>query len=271
MSTSMPRPSRLLPLALPLLALATWLSHGDVHARRAAFPRDQDVLYLPPPGQLAPMSVGYREALADLVWIRAVIFTGERAGGTNYAWIMQYLEAIYTLAPTFRRPYAWGGVVVVYSGQALDRAMLDRAIELYRRGLARFPEDHEMLFALGMMLTRDMQSLPGYTDAERAAAMDEGATLIRRAAAFGAPPLVRQLAATLISENASDQLAIQFLESQLLQTEDEAHRRLLQSKLETLIGSGGFESIQRLRDEFEAERKREFPYVPADLYVLIGE
>lgn len=256
---------------LPVFAAATVWTHAEVHDRRADFPRDQDVLYLPPAGQLGPMSLGYREALADLIWIRAVIFAGDRAGGANYAWIMQYLEAIYTLAPQFRRPYAWGGVVVVYSGEAIDRPMIDRAIALYERGIELFPEDHELLFALGMLLTRDVQMLPGYEPEEREAAMREGTMLIRRAAAFGAPPLVRQLAATLVSENATDQLAIQFLESQLLQAEDEAHRRLLQRKLESLIGEAGIESIERLRDEFEAERKQEFPYLPPDLYVLVRE
>ncbi len=254
---------------LPVLAAATVWTHAGVHDRRAQFPRDQDMLYLPPTGQLVPMSLGYREALADLIWIRAVIFTGDRAGSANHGWIMRYLEAIYTLAPGFRRPYAWGGVVVIYSGEAIDRPMVDRAIALYRRGIELFPEDHELLFALGMLLTRDVQLQPAYQPDERQAAMIEGAMLIRRAAAFGAPPLIRQLAATLVSEDATDLLAIEFLESQLLQTEDEAHRRQLERKLELLIGGTGIESLERMREEFEAERQAEFPYLLPDLYVLI--
>ena len=258
-----------LPALLAGLTATMVLAHGDVHDRRAGFPQDADVLYLPPPQHLERMSLGYREALADLIWIRAVIFAGERSGATNYGWIMEYLEAIYTLAPQFRKPYAWGGVAFIYSGENIDRNMVDRAIELYRRGVAHFPEDHELLFALGMLLTRDVQSVPGYDQVEREQAMDEGAALIRKAAAFGAPPLVRQLAATLISEGGADQLAVQFLESQLLQAEDEDHRRLLRRKLEAIVGESGFESIERLRQEFEAERMANYPYVPPDLYALI--
>ncbi|HLT38988.1 MAG TPA: hypothetical protein VK034_22045, partial [Enhygromyxa sp.] len=123
----------------------------------------------------------------------------------------------------------------------------------------------------GMLLTRDVQSIPGYSEAEREAAMAEGAALIRKAAAFGAPPLVRELAATLVSEGGADQMAIQFLETQLLQAEDESHRRLLRNKLEALLGETGFESLERLRTEFEAEHQAEAPYVPPDLYVLIRE
>ena len=257
---------------LPVLLLGGTIgTHRELREARARFPRDQDVLYLPPAQHLGPMSLGYREALADLIWIRAVIFAGDRIGATNYAWIMEYLEAIYSLAPNFRRPYAWGGVSFIYSGEDVDRAMVDRALVLYQRGLEHFPEDHELLFAAGMLLTRDVQSVPGYSEAERVAAMDEGAAMIRKAAAFGAPPLVRELAATLVSEGGADQLAIQFLESQLLQTDDERHRRLLKQKLEALLGEAGYASLERVRVEFEAEHKAKAAYVPPDLYVLIRE
>jgi hypothetical protein len=256
---------------LPVFLAAMVLTHRGVKQRRDQFPADQDVLYLPPAQHLGPMSLGYREALSDLIWIRAVVFTGDRVGATNYTWIMEYLEAIYSLSPQFRRPYAWGGVTFIYSGTNVDRSMVDRAITLYDRGLAHFPEDHELLFAAGMLLTRDVQTIPGYTEQEKTAAMERGVSLIRKAAAFGAPPLVRELATTLVSEGGADQLAIQFLESQLLQAEDEDHRRLLKQKLEATIGEAGFESIERLRQDFEAERAANRPYLPADLYVLIRE
>ena len=257
---------------MPILLLAGMIgSHRQLSSARASFPLDQDVLYLPPAQHLGLMSLGYREALADLIWIRAVIFAGDRAGASNHEWIMEYLEAIYSLAPGFRRPYAWGGVAFIYTGDNIDRAMVDRALALYDRALTYFPEDHELLFAAGMLLTRDVQSLPGYTQAEREAAMAKGAAHIRKAAAFGAPPLVRELAATLVSEGGADQLAIQFLETQLLQTEDENHRRLLRQKLEATIGEAGLASLEHMREQFEAERKAERPYVPPDLYILIRE
>jgi hypothetical protein len=253
-----------------LLGAGAFFSHAGLRAERARFPQTQDVLYLPPPSRLRVMSLGYREAVADLVWIRAVIFAGDNIGGQNFEWIGRYLEVIFDLAPTFRRPYEWGGVTAVYSGEEIDREMVDRAITLYRRGLAHFPEDHEMLFALGMLLARDVQQVEGYDEVERVEAKEEGATLIRRAAAFGAPPLVRQLAATLLDESASDQLAIQYLESQLLVVEDEDYRRLLERKLHRLVGEQGLETLERVRTEFEARRQADLPYVSPSLYALIS-
>jgi hypothetical protein len=255
-----------------VFALATLVTHGRVRESRAAFPQDQDVLYLPPPEHLQVMSLGYKEALADLVWIRAVIFAGDKVGGQNFVWIEYYLEAIFQLAPTFRRPYAWGGISSIYSGKDPDRESVDNAISLYRRGLTHFPEDHEMLFALGMLLTRDVSSLPGeYTEEEQIAAAAEGRTLIRKSASFGAPPLVRQLAATLVSEDASDQLAIQFLETQMLMAEDDGYKRLLRRKLKRLIGEAGVESVVQLKRDFNDERKANYAYLHHDLYAVIRD
>lgn len=247
----------------------TYFVHGSLRESRAAFPKDEDLLYLPPPQHLRVMSLGYDEALADLVWIRAVIFAGDVQGGKNWAWIMKYLEAIFELSPQFRKPYAWGGVAFVYTGAEIDRPMVDRAIRLYRRGLQHHPEDHEMLFALGMLLTRDVQTLSGYGEEERAAAKVEGAGLIRKAAAFGAPPLVRQYAATLVDDFASEQLAIQFLETQLLQAEEGDFRRMLQRKLQKLTGDQQVEAIEELKREFRAERDASYPYLPESLYAVI--
>ena len=47
--------------------------------------------------------------------------------------------------------------------------MLDRALAVYRQGLERFPEDHELLFGTAMILLRDLSTTPGYSEEEIAA------------------------------------------------------------------------------------------------------
>ena len=264
----MPRWVYALPLAFAAL---TGVAHGSLTETRAAFPEEEDLLYLPPARHLQVMSVGYDEALADLIWIRAVVFAGTQLGREHYEWVHNYLEVITALVPTFRRPYAWGGVVVIYNGKPISKDMLDTAQKIYRAGLERFPEDHELLFALGMILVRDVKPDYGYTEAEESAAKAEGAELIRKAAAFGAPPLIRQLAATLVTEGGGDELTLQFLDSQLLATDDEDYQRLLRKKIQELSGKRKFDETVRLRDAFWRERDSVFPYLPDPLYALIRD
>lgn len=257
-------------LALAGLMGLTGLAHRRVDERRAALPPARDLTVLPTPRALELMSLGYREALADLVWVRALVLAGERLGHTDAEMVERHVEAIATLAPRFHRPYLWGGITVVYGGEGrIDRALVDRAARIYREGLQRFPESHELLYALGMLLLHQVGSTPGYTEEEREALTAEGVELVRRAAAYGADPLVRRYAATLITEHATEALAVQFLESQLGQAEDEEHRRLLRRKLGRLGARAAVERIDRTRDAFMAELRRTAPYVPDGLYAVI--
>ncbi|MCH9685052.1 MAG: hypothetical protein K0V04_26685 [Deltaproteobacteria bacterium] len=261
---------RLPALLLVALVAATALVHTRVDARRAELPVEQDLMVLPPPQYLGPMSMGYREALADLVWVRAIVFAGNRLGADDGVLIERYVAAVTHLAPRFARPYRWGGITAIYGGtRTIDRDMVDRATNIYRDGLAQFPNDHQLLYALGMLLTYQVSSTKGYSSEERDALAAEGVEFIRRAAANGADPLVRRYAATLVSEHASSALAIQFLESQLVEAKDEDHRRLLRRKLGALTSREAVAQIERVRERFAQEHDRAAPYLPDAVYAVI--
>lgn len=264
---------RLRPWLVALgLGLTAHLAHGRVLARQADAPKDVDVLYVPPPAYLKAMSLGYVEALADLIWIRALVFSGEHLGGEQLSAVMRYFDGIVALAPRFPRAYLWAGITTVYGGAArIDRPMVDAAIDVYRRGVAQYPERHDLLYSFGMLLITQVPSTPGYSRAEIDAFRDEGIDLVRRAAAFGADPLVRQYAATLVAEHGTGELAIQFLESQLAQAEDEDHRRMLQKKLAQLAGEDTTRNVEATRKAFMAEHAARAIYVPEALYAVIRD
>ncbi len=265
----MRRPLLLLLVALLLGASATAVHH-KLARRRASFPDNVDVLYVPPPGYLRPMALGYRESLADLLWVRALLFSGRHLGSGKAGAVVRYTEAIVGLSPRFKRAYRWGGVTAIYGGEAqISRTMVDDALTIYRQGLDEFPEDHALLYATAMLLIYQLNSTPGYSAAERDAATAEGAELLRRAAAFGADPLVRQYAATLVTQHASDQLARQFLTSQLAQTSDEDYRRLLRKKLTELGGARSVKEVEAIRAAFIAHHQRVAPYTPDGVFALI--
>lgn len=252
------------------LAAGVGVTHERVRRQRAEFPRDEDLYYLPAARQLEVASLGYREVLADLIWIRALLLIADVRRGQDHEWIIRYLDAITTLSPKFRRAYVWGGVAFVYTGEDLSRDMIDRAVAVYRQGLEHYPEDHELLFGAGMMLLRDVSTTDGYTEAEVAASKREGAALLRKAAAFGAPPVVRQYAATLVSDPATgDEMALSFLESQYLETDDEDYRRLLERKIAELADEGRLARLDEIRGAFLRERNATFPYLPDTTYALI--
>lgn len=260
----------LVTLALGVGALASAV-RAPVAFERASMPDDADVLYVPEAEYLRPMSLGYREALADLLWVRALVFSGASLGSTDVAAVERYADAIAGLAPRFARVYQWGGITAVYSGGDLDRQAVDIGIDIYRDGVAQFPEDHTLLYGLGMLLTHQVPSTPGYTEEEKATAKAEGMRLIRQAAAFGADPLVRQYAATLVSENAESALAQQFLETELAQAQDPDYRRMLRKKLRALGAGASVETVERIREAFTADHRARAPYVPDTVFTLVRD
>lgn len=257
-------------LALGVGAAASSL-RGLIAPQRARMPDDADVLYVPESQYLRPMSLGYREALADLLWVRALVFSGASLGHTEVAAVQRYANAISGLAPRFARVYQWGGVTAIYSGSTVDRRAVDIAIEVYREGVEEFPENHTLLYGLGMLLTHEVSSTPGYTPEETAAAKAEGMRLIRRAAAFGADPLVRQYAATLVSDNAEASLARQFLEAELAQAQDADYRRMLRKKLREIGAGASVETVEGIRDAFAAEHRARAAYVPDTVFTLVRD
>jgi hypothetical protein len=261
---------------VPRIILSVVFAGTAIHAqslaqdiRERSAQAEQALIYLPPAERILPTTIGFREAIADLVWIRAVIATGHPSVGQRLDFIARYLDVISKLAPKFRRPYAWGGVVSVYNGMKITRPMLDQAADLLRRGIERFPEDHEMLFALGMILYRDLAQTPGYTRDEIALATEQGKNYIRQAAAFGASPLVRRLAVTFADEATSNAVEIEFLEGQLLQAKDEELRRALRRKLNEIGLAARTIGLEKLKEELEKRHQERFSYLPTDHYIVL--
>lgn len=259
----------LLVAALPLAATLAWHARSTLQAQRSGQLAQESLLYLPPADRLGPMSLGYKEALADLIWLRAVVFAGNSGNRDKSSWITRYVSTINHLAPNFRRPYLWGGVISIYSGKEIDRQMIDQAVAIMREGVERFPEDHELLFNLGMVLYRDYESLGDVDPKQLQDYKQEGVKLIRRAAAFGASPLIRRLAASLDAQGSNDALEAEFLRRQLLRADDPALRRLLKKKLQALDLGHQVEQLEQAREAFVADHKEDFPYLPLTLYAVL--
>lgn len=215
------------------------------------------------------MSLGYREALADLIWLRAVVFAGTGKNGEKLDWLHRYVDTINHLDPSFRRPYLWGAVMSIYTNKNINKNMVDQAVTLMREGLEHFPEDHELLFTLGMLLYRDYEALGEFPASEIAAYKREGAQLIRKAAAFGASPLIRRLAASLEHEGTDDALQAEFLKRQLIRAQDEALRRLLKKKLAEVKQDQDLRYIEQARTIFTQAHQADFPYVSPDLFAVL--
>lgn len=102
-------------------------------------------LPLPPPEWFEKISFGFRNVIADALWIDAIqIFTRWDAQSPGFP---QHFDAIAKLAPRFEYPYLFGVLVLPgYGGPKF----LERAHILAKQGMAALPDDWKIPFYLGV-------------------------------------------------------------------------------------------------------------------------
>lgn len=266
MTRSSPLPFLLLIL---LLGTATWQLHAQVQARRTAFPREDDTYYLPRTGVLHHLALGHDELMADLVFIRTVNYFGAELLGTRrYEWLRPHLDTVIALDPHFRAAYLFGSRATMYNGLPITNERVWASSHFLEAGLAVFPRDWEFAFTLGCNYLNELTTKDPH---ERARWRRIGGDWIRRAAlAGGGPPWLPNLAATILTETGEVEAAIRYLEEAYLTTEQEASKEQILLLLAAKRRAQQ-KHLEQARDEFLTRWKRSLPYVPGDLFVLIGE
>ncbi len=257
-------------LALLGFALAADWTRGRANQLAAGARDPREHLYVPGPEVLLRAAVGYRELVADLLWIRALVYFGQYFDAKHdVPWLEHYVDGILALAPMWREPYFWGASVITYqTGQITDREARLSASYL-ERGLQRYPDDTQMMFLLAM---RDLTDIKPRDAAEREQLRVRGAEMLGHAARQpGAPAHWAQLAAKVLKEEGRRELAISAIREQLLNAEDEARRAVFRKELAKLESEAAAAEADRERTRFIEGWKRTAPYVPATLFTLLGE
>jgi hypothetical protein len=249
---------------------ATGLRAGAMRHALAS-ERYEDVYYLPPAEWLPVLSLGWDEGLADLLWMRALLYYADelRARGA-VAHVFDYTESMLTLDPDFRAVYHWIGTAGMYSAAAVTPEQVRRSIAIMRRGLDRFPDDGELAWSIGASYAFELAPLLE-DPRERAAARSEGAEYMAMAARLGAAPewAVLSNAAVLDRVGRAD-AAARHLEEMYARVTDETVRARIQVALAELRNQVWAESFVEAERVEEARRVQEYPWMSADLYFVLG-
>jgi hypothetical protein len=257
------------------LAIAA-VGFGTARVARIAANSDQteqtETPYAPKPGSAPFMSLGYREAVADAMFVRLRGYFG--GTGTTPDGVASLCEAIVALDPRFHRAYEYcGGAISYFSMTAHhpDQAVLLRAAALLERGANEFKTDWRIPNLAGQIYTQDLQT----TDPAQRRAWDEKGMLLVESAIRkpGAPAELQDWAAMMRTKYGQQQRAIRDLRELLLLTTDAKARKTLIGRLAQLehqdadaIATEIFEA----RRDFDREWKTSRPTLPATWYVLLG-
>ncbi|MBW2225482.1 MAG: hypothetical protein JRF54_15040 [Deltaproteobacteria bacterium] len=182
--------ARIVAIVLMLgIVAGIWSLRGRAMDHYLSMQAYEDIYYLPPPKWLQVMSLGHRRAVADLIWLRALIYFGDEfvnRGAVKH--VFHYGEAMLALDPDFRRVYRWIGVAGVYTPTGSPPEFVERAIDVLRRGVERFPNDGDLAWDAGATLIYELVPNLPRDDPDRERLKAEGNEHMMAAARLGAGP-----------------------------------------------------------------------------------
>jgi tetratricopeptide (TPR) repeat protein len=195
------------------------------------------------PGLLAAVSrrpdfaFGFRNVLADIVWLEAVQVMGNlEMTPAEYDRLFDLLNVEANFDPKFDIPYLLGGLVL---GESPDHAQ--KTLKVFERGKRQYPDDWKFPFYIGYT---NYFSL-GETEAA-GKAMAEAARLPR------SPAYLPGLASRMLSEARAPEAALKLLETIVRQESDPARRAVLERRIREVAVERDLqvleEGVERYRD-----------------------
>lgn len=266
--------SRITALALlgasVLLVLVARTLRLEATETALATQRYEDLYYVPPPAWLEVFSLGHDEALADLLWVRALVYFGDELkerGQVRHA--LKYADAIVTLDPDFKRVYRWAGVAGMYKPVDVSPEEIREAVEFLERGAARFPNDGELAFDVGASYMFELA--PRLEDPEeKERARRVGLEYLQSAARLGSGPdwLVFTNMTQLMRLGETERAIAHLMEMYSI-VDDEATRQQIATELEALRHRAEAEGLEAAWHDLDERRFLELPYTDRGLFMLL--
>jgi hypothetical protein len=231
----------------------------------------EDLYYLPPSEYLIVGSLGYRDSLADVLWMKVLVYFGDEiVHRSNARNLYRYADAIIALAPDFKRVYRWVAGSAIYRPGTASIDDARRAIDYLEMATRRFPDDGELAWDLGATYAFELPPLLE-DKAEREAAKRKGLEHLEAASLRNAgPPWLALQAAGQLTALGQREQAIHHLEDVYGVTSDPQIKAQIEEQLALLRSASYAEAMRRTAQELESARQRDFPYMDADLYLLVG-
>jgi hypothetical protein len=263
-------------LAAGLLALAALGIAGTRSLLTSTYQtvrRENDSYVLPSPSLTVALSLGYRAALADLIFAHVLVSQGVHfQEKRRFEFVANYLDTIVALDPKFREPYRLADTLIVLQPAAPRLEDYRAARSLLERGLKQFPYDGELWLIAGQYLA--YLAGPHVPEAEREAWRLEGAKkLARSCELIGSNeniPYHCIAAARLFDQAGSRGVMRSFLERVMAVSDDPEIQALAGGYLGRVLGQGERERAEERNRRLRAVWSRDLRFVSLETLLLLG-
>jgi hypothetical protein len=275
-SSGLPRRRRLglAPAVLLLVALsAIALSRvrPSLFDRFVRLRETSDTYALPSAEMTIVASLGYRAALADLLFARVLVayglhFEQKRA----FEFVASYLDTITALDPKFRAPYYFADTLLTLQAKAPPVENYVRARQILERGMRELPLDSRLWLQAGQFMAYMAPSRFADREVRREWRL-EGARRLARACELLSEDQIMPYncitAAGLLSRQGEIDAMIQFLERVLVVSDNPEIQQMALAMLEKQAGERWRVKVHRLFDELWAQ---DLAFASKDLLLVLG-
>lgn len=236
-SGSLPTLVGLVLMALGALGVA-WL-RGPLAKRFHGVKTKSDVYTLPSPEQTVALSLGYRSALADLIFAHVLVSYGLHfQDKRRFEYVGNYLDTVNALDPRFRTPYRFADTLLTMQPKRARYRDYKKARQILERGMKALPYDQALWTSAGQFM---VYLAPPYVPEKDRAEWRRAGTrcLVHACELVGKNenlPYQCISAATMLSRQGAREANIQFLQRVLAVTDDKYIRRLALAYLKQMIG-----------------------------------
>jgi hypothetical protein len=264
--------------AAAVVALAAFVLAGAVRSsavdrfRRAG--ASADIYALPPPQQLITVSLGYRAALADLLFAHVLVAFGIHVGEKRrLEFVGDYIDAINALDPTFREPYRFADTFLVLTPEKPRLEHWQKAREIYMRGLKNRPFDAELWNSAGQYLAYLAPPYLPTAELKREYRL-QGAKVLSRACELPGDnenvPYQCMTAAGLFSAAGEREAAIDAARRMLQVTDDPEIEARELAFLRGKLDEREADRTERRKTLFRAAWKSDLPFVSKNKLLVLG-
>ncbi len=261
-------------LVLLLCAVGLWGVRSEAAERFDRLTTKSDTYALPSPEQTVVLSLGYRAAVADLIYAHTLVSYGlhfqERR---RFEHVGDYLETVNALDPTFAQPYLFADTLLTLQPEAPRPQDYVRAREVLERGIEALPYHQELWFVAGQFI--GYIAPPHLGDAEQARRWRvDGARLLARACELATDnvriPRHCIVAASLLNDAGEREALIQMLSRTLAVQDDPEVRELALGALQQWTDQQRADDRRQRLQALDQLWQRDLPHVAKDQFLLLG-
>ncbi len=223
--------------ALSLLTAASAELRSNLDLRNQPTTTADEPIYLPKAEYLRPLSLGYHNVLADVLWFRAISYFGEHyRSDRTYRWLAHICELVTDLDPRAEHVYRFAGLILPW-----EAGDVDGGIRMLEKGVQALPRSWTLSYYLGFTYFF-------FKDDYETAALH----LQRAASLPDVHPAVTRLASTLTTEVAGPETTMAFLRDLEQNVDSKQVRDVLQRNLQETAAATAITTLNAAIDDYRA-------------------